>query len=1082
MPSGFNRRDFLKLTGITAGSILLPEVSKSEGFESYPLYKRIGDARTICPFCSAGCGLLIGTDSPGSIASSEGDIDHPVNRGSLDAKPLSLSQFSECQNRLKKVMYRSPGSREWEVKSWPWAIKEIASRIRKTRDDTFITSEGGKTVNRTESLAWIGGASNCSEVCYLSAKLARSLGVVYIENQGRFSGSAIRDGLSTTFGYSAMTAGIMDIKNSDAVLVAGCNPAATCPASISWINKARKNGAKLIVLDPRYTRTAAVSDLHIELRSGTDLVFLGALINYTIANKLYNEEYIRYYTNSLAVINKDFKGPDELDGYFSGFDFHGGYYDIKTWEFETEEKKSDHESVAKKGFIKYASGLDEPHTVFSHLKKHFSRYRPEMVEKICGVPEEKFLEAAKIFCSTGSRDRAGSILCGTGQSQHSTGTQNIRAIAILQLLLGNTGNLGGGIISISGCSNSQGAGDMGLFFNKLPGYMELPSHKEVDFSSYSASYPFNFTGRGEPLFFEALMKAWFGDSAGEYNDFAYDYLPKYSKDCSLMEVFKDMAEEKIKGLICMGQNPAVSNPDTSFTLKALSNLKWLVVMDLFDTETSSFWQSPEMDPKSINTEIFLLPVANAMERSGSLVSTGRLIQWQPAVATAPGEGKEEIWILDSLVKELKSLYGNLPERYEINRSNINKLKDRISGKLLKELEKLENKTFSREILLNILEESGFNKGESFLTLDSSDLIRSEDRPLVNLVWDYGDPPDVELVAREINGYALQNILDEKGELLIKKGDLIDGFYSIIKAENPEDIACGNWLYSGYFAPADDGTGSIMPAVKRRGQSDPWKLAIYPYWGFTWPGNSHILYNRASSRPDGKPWSEKKALVWWDETLKKWDGYDKPDFLFSGLFGNSPDKSGPFVINPDGKGMIFVPSGLNSGPFPEYYEPYCSPIKNVLSSLNKSPVIRNWYGEPLDENIYEKFPIICTTFRFSEHWQSGTVTRNFPWLLEAQPELLVEISKELAMEKGIKQGDSVTVRSNRGEIKAFAHVTGRLKPLSIDGKKIHQIALPWHYGWAGNAGGEVTNKLTSFIGDGTSGVPEYKIFQVDLIPL
>jgi len=839
-----------------------------------------------------------------------------------------------------------------------------------------------------------------------------------------------------------MTNDWLDIKNSNCVLIIGSNAAENHPASFVWINKAREKGAKLVVVDPRFTRSAAAADFYAPLRPGTDIVFLGALINYAIQNKLYQEEYVKAYTNALTLVHPDYKGPADLDGYFSGFDKDKKTYSSTTWQYQTEKVKvkvkgkdasGNEVEVEKEASVpKQAGSLDDPNCAFALLKSHYARYTPEMVERICGTPQEQFLEVAKLFCATGAPDKSGTILYAMGQTQHTVGTQNVRAMAVLQLLLGNIGVPGGGVNALRGESNVQGSTDMALLFNDLPGYLGLPSDAQADLKTYSAKFDATSYWSNGPRFFVSLTKAWFGNAATKDNDYAFQYLPKTSGNYSWIPLFEAMYSGKIQGLICMGQNPAVCGPNARLERAGLGKLKWMVVMDLFETETASFWRAPGVDPKSIQTEVFLLPAADAMEKAGSIVTSGRRIQWRPKVASAPGVAKEDIWIITQFVKALNELYRG-----------------------------------------------------------STD---ARDRPILDLVWDYGDPPDVELVAREINGYALDNVVDATGKVLVEKGKIIPSFATIASAANPDVIACGAWIYSGYFVPADDGEGKSLPAAKRRGQKDPGELGMYPFWGFAWPANRHILYNRASARPDGTPWSENKKLIWWDRDKKQWTGYDVPDFAAT----KAPDAAAnpvgvglaaqagtdPFIMKADGKGWLFAPKGLSEGPLPEHYEPIESPVKNPLSGVQNNPVVKVWAtdkGKGIGDNVstVDKFPIVCTTYRLAEHWQAGAMSRNLPWLAEAQPELFIEISKELAQEKGIRAGEKVVVSSARGQIEAVAVVTIRFKPLMVDGKKIHQIGMPWHFGWQGIATGPVANDLTPHVGDGNTMIPEYKAFLVDV---
>jgi formate dehydrogenase major subunit len=624
-------------------------------------------------------------------------------------------------------------------------------------------------------------------------------------------------------------------------------------------------------------------------------------------------------------------------------------------------------------------------------------------------------------------------------------------MAMLQLLLGNIGIPGGGVNALRGESNVQGSTDMALLYHDLPGYLGCPTDKQPDLATFNGKFDKTSYWSNGPRFVTTLLKAWYGGAATKDNDYAYDYLPKTSGNYSWIALFEAMHASKIKGLICMGQNPAVAGPNARLERKALSNLDWLVVMDLFETETASFWKAPGVNPADIKTEVFMLPAVDAMEKAGSIVTSGRRINWRPAVAKGPGQAKPDIWIIDRLFKAVKAAYAGSTA--------------------------------------------------------------TKDRPILDLVWGYEttkDEPDPELIAREINGYALEDVKDAKGTVLVAKGKLIPGFATIASAANPDAIACGCWIYSGYWADADDGSGILKAAVKRRGQKDPGGLGIFPFWGFQWPANRKILYNRCSARPDGTPWSEKKKLIWWDPNadsgtkdadgnpiLGKWVGYDVPDFAPTKKPDAKANPAGvglaaqagtdPFIMKADGKGWLFAPKGMAEGPLPEHYEPLESPVANPLHPKTQiNPVVKVFNTDANEDQQIgdsvgtpDKFPIVCTTFRLTEHWQTGTMSRTLPWLAEAQPDMFVELSKELAEEKGISNGDQVVVSSARGQIQVVALVTGRWKPLNIDGKRIHQMGMPWHYGWMGLATGAVANDLTPHVGDGNTMIPEYKAFLVDV---
>lgn len=805
-----------------------------------------------------------------------------------------------------------------------------------------------------------------------------------------------------------MTNHWIDLKNSDCIFVIGANPAENHPASMYWVNAAIDKGAKLIVVDPRFTRTAAKAHIYAPIRSGTDIAFLGGMINYILQNELYHKEYVVNFTNAATLISPDFKGPADLDGLFSGYDPTKRTYDRTTWAYQRDAD----------GNIKRDETLQDPNCVFQLLKKHYARYTPDLVSRITGCPKEQFLKVTETFAATGQPGKAGTILYAMGQTQHTVGSQNVRAMAILQLLLGNIGVPGGGVNALRGESNVQGSTDMGVLYHVLPGYVGTPSaaaHKNL--AEYiQKETPKTSYWSNKPKFLISMLKAWWGDAATKDNDFYFDYLPKRAGDHSWISLFEALHAGKIKGMFLMGQNPAVSGPNNRMERKSLGNLDWMVVMELFETETAGFWHAPGVNPKDIKTEVFLLPAADALEKAGSIVTSGRLIQWRPAVSRAPGDAKNDIWIIDRLMKAVKQAYAGSTA--------------------------------------------------------------AKDRGLLDLVWDYGDPPDPERVAMEINGYWAADVVDDKGNIVGKKGDLFTTF-GVLRDDGT--TACGCWIYAGYFATMDDGEGRRLPACKRRGTKDPGGLGTYPYWGWVWPVNRHIIYNRCSADANGKPWSQEKALIWWDENQKKWVGYDVPDFVATRA-PTDPGGKDPFIMLTDGKGWLFGP--LADGPFPEHYEPLESPVKNLLSGTQNNPVIKLWTTDQDKEigdrvGTADKFPIVATTYRVVEHWQAGAMSRTLPWLAEAQPELFVEMSKDLASRKGIQNGDKVIVTSARGQVTAVAIVTDRVQPLEVDGKKVDLVGLPWHFGWAGIATGDVVNDLTPHVGDANTMIPEYKAFLVDI---
>jgi len=829
-----------------------------------------------------------------------------------------------------------------------------------------------------------------------------------------------------------MTNHWVDLKNADVIMINGSNAAENHPASMAWVNKARdERNAKLIVVDPRFTRSAAKADLYAPIRSGTDIAFYGGLMKYVIDNNLYHEEYVVHFTNAASLIAPGFEGPEDLDGLFSGFvdddgDGFGTYADRSTWNYQADAD----------GNILRDETLQDPTCVFQLLKKHYQRYDLDTVSNVTGCPKDLLEEVYALYATTGQPDKTGNIMYAMGQTQHTVGSQNVRCMAMIQLLLGNTGRPGGGVNALRGESNVQGSTDMALLAHIIPAYMTTPTAgKHPDLATYlEVETPKTSYWANKPKFLISLLKAWWGDHATADNDFAYDYMGKVESTANhyWIALFEAMHAGNIKGAWLLGQNPAVGGPNARFEREALAQLDWMVIQEIFQTETVGFWKHPDLNPADIKTEVFVLPAADAMEKEGSIVTSGRLIQWRPQVAAPPGDALADHDILNLVALKLKELYAAEPGPFA--------------------------------------------------------------DPIVHLNWDYGGGPvhpavgelvDITKVAREINGYAVEDVLDAEGKIIVKKGDLLDTFG---KLQADGKTACGNWLYPGYFYPMPDGEGNILPASKRRGQKDPGGLGIYPYWAYSWPVNRRIIYNRCSADSKGNPWPGGKDLIWWDAAQGKWTGYDVPDF--AGTKG--PDQAGfndPFIMKTDGKGWLF--GALNEGPFPTHYEPMESPTTNTLyPNQQNNPAVKVWKtnaGQDVGDSLGtpDKFPIVATTYRVVEHWQAGGMSRWLEWLAEAQPDMFVELSEELAAEKGINNGEKVRISSARGEIEAVAIVTKRFKTFKINGKDVHHVGMPWHFGWGGGgelealAKGATANDLTPHIGDANTMIPEYKAFLVNV---
>jgi len=814
-----------------------------------------------------------------------------------------------------------------------------------------------------------------------------------------------------------MTTNLIDIQNAD-VIMATSNMAENHPVGFQWVMKAKERGAKLIHVDPRFTRTSAAADIHVPIRSGTNIAFFGGLINYAIQNNLYFKDYVVHYTNAPFLIDPAFKTATDGNGLFTGFDPAKGTYDRTSWKYQLDGE----------GNPKRDPTLRDPSSVFQLMKRHYSRYTPHMVERVCGIPKAKFEEAAQLFCSNSGREKTGTITYALNLTQHTNGVENIRALCMLQLLLGNIGRPGGGVTALRGHANVQGATDLELLYHELPGYMAQPLR---DIHPDLTAYMEKETPKGgfwvnKPKFFVSLLKAFYGDAATKDNEFGYQWLPKRaSADAySHQHIFVDMYNGLIKGFLALGQNPAVGGPNAKLARTAMQRLDWLVVKDIFLTETAEVWKAPGTDPKNVKTEVFFMPAAPAAEKDGSLTNTMRLIQWHEKAASPPGDVTSDAEFVCTLAQRLQKLYaGSTKER---------------------------------------------------------------DKGFLAASFKYGDnpkEPDMVEVLKEVNGYATADITDKDGKLTYRKGQPLNTF-----AHMTDDgtTAGGCWIYTGVTVEGPD--GKLVNKANSRKPADE-KDYLGHGWGFAWPANRRILYNRAAADLAGKPWSEKKKLIWWDpeapsnvpDKKGKWVGLDVPDFnAFLAPDAKNGDK--PFIMRTDLVGGFFGP--LNDGPFPEHYEPIESPVKNLLSKQQSNPVAKIWKVPDQKNELAgvgsPDYPYVITTYRLTEHHLSGVMSRYLPMLAELHYSHFTEISHELAAELGLKNGEMVTVSTPRGKIHVRAMVTHRLKPFIIDGKKVHQIGVPWHWGYNGIAElpgskGDITNDLSATVGDPNVYIQETKAF-------
>ena len=805
-----------------------------------------------------------------------------------------------------------------------------------------------------------------------------------------------------------MTNHWVDLKNSDLVIVMGGNAAEAHPCGFKWVIEAKKDRkAKLIVVDPRFTRSASVADFYAPIRAGSDIAFLGGVINYLLSKDKIHHEYVKNYTNAAFLIDEGFKFDD---GLFSGYNAEKRSYGKDTWKYQ----------MGKDGFAVVDPTLQDPNCVFQLMKKHYSRYTPELVSKTTGTPQDAFLKICEMMAETSAPDKTMTICYALGWTEHSVGSQNIRTMALIQLLLGNMGMAGGGINALRGHANVQGITDMCLYSEVLPGYMAAPTDADVDRKTYlekrtpkalrpnQMNFPQNF-----PKWFTSLQKAWYGAAATDKNDYGYDWLPKKDAAYDVLAMFERMHQGKMNGFFCQGFNPLASVANKKKVGDALAKLKFLVIIDPLATDTSEFWKPHgefnEIDPTKVQTEVFRLPANLFAEETASFTNSGRVIQWHWKAADGPGESKGDIEILAALFLKLKAMYakdgGKLPE------------------------------------------------------------------PIMNLTWPYRIPakPSPAELLMEISGKALGDVFDpkDKTKVIVKAGDQVAGFAQL---RDDGSTQCGNWIYSGCWSQAGNLTA-------RRDNSDPSGLGQTLNWGFSWPANRRIIYNRASCDLAGKPWDPKRTVIKWTGTA--WGGNDVPDMRPDA----APDENVmPFIMTPEGVARLFAPA-MADGPFPEHYEPFETPLdKNPFHPNNpkavSNPAARVFKGDMETFGKAKDFPYVATTYRLVEHFHYWTKHSKINAVL--QPDQFVEISEELAKEKGIATGDKIKVRSNRGFIKAVAVVTKRIKTLDVDGKKVHTVGIPIHWGFKGVAKpGFITNTLTPFVGDANCQTPEYKAFLVNI---
>ncbi|CAN5782946.1 formate dehydrogenase [soil metagenome] len=838
-------------------------------------------------------------------------------------------------------------------------------------------------------------------------------------------------GLGITYGRGGATTSLQDLQNSDCILIEGSNMAEAHPVGFRHPMIAKSKGAKLIHVDPRFTRTSAMCDLYAPIRPGTDIAFLGGLINYVIQNEQYFRDYVVHYTNAATLVTEEFEDAD-ASGLFSGWDEESRTYDPSSWRYEGTP--IDYASVggSQGSLIGEDIGgestpdegeprpkdvtLEHERCVFQLLKRHFAKYTPEMVEKVCGTPREAFEKVAEAICENSTPEKTTSFCYAVGWTQHSKGVQIIRTAAMLQLLLGNIGRPGGGIMALRGHATIQGSTDIATLYNILPGYLPMPDvnvdndtwDDYVETQTASTGWWNNF-----PKYITSLFKAWYGEAFDpERGDEVFEHFPRISGDHSFYPTIVDMKDGGVKGCFVFGQNFAVGGPHVQMAQDGLRNLDWLVVLDAYEIETATAWKMEGVNPEECATEVFYIPSALVAEKDGSFTQTQRMLQWHDKAVESPGDARSDAWFVYHLGRRLKELYENSEE--------------------------------------------------------------PRDGLIKAMTWDYPtegerEEPHIESILKEISGYTVAD------------GRPVDGFAEL---EDDGSTACGGWIYSGAYAGGINQTRRRKPLTEQPPAANE--------WGWAWPADRRILYNRASADPEGRPWSERKKYVWWDEEQGKWVGHDVPDFTATKRPDYRPDLDakgddaipgdGPFIVNGDGLGWLFAPVGLADGPLPVHYEPVESPVPNLLyDNVQYDPAVRlldrpdNPYNPPEDP----RYPYVVTTYRLTEHHTSGAMSRWIPWLSELQPELFCEISPELAAEKGVDNTGWVTVSTSRGKIHCKALVSDRIPVYDFEGRKVHTIGLPYHWGPNGLIKGDVVNDLMPVSLEANVAIHEAKAFTANL---
>jgi formate dehydrogenase major subunit len=1011
--------------------------------ESHQLKARLAEAdqvgTSICAYCAVGCAQLVYARN-GKVIHVEGDPRSPINQGTLCPKGAATFDLLNSPLRLNSVLYRAPGSDHWERKPLDWAMDRIARLVKRTRDETFVQKlPNGSAVNHTLGIGSLGGATLDNEENYLIKKLfGGGLGMVAIENQARVCHSASVPSLGATYGRGAATLAQWDLANSDCVVVMGSNMAENHPIAFRFVVKAKQRGATVIHVDPRFTRTSALADIYAPIRTGTDIAFLGGIIHYLLENDLWFKDYAMNFTNISTIIDHRFKDADQLDGLFSGWNEEKHAYQYDSWQYEGEAVPS---SLAEHSVNTAES--------FSEKTKRMEKGPP---------PRDPTLQHPNCVYHIMRRHYARYT---PEMVERVTGCPKEIFVKIAEALARNSGRdrTGAFCYAVAWTHHTTGVqiirtagiiqGLLGNTGRPGGGILALRGHCSIQGST------------DVPTLYNMLPTYLPQPQAYKSHEAFADYLKAETTPTGWWHNFPKYAVSLLKAWY--GEHATRANDwGYEWVPKIVGDHSQLpMTLAMRDGVLRGMFflgQNPVIGGSNSRlierglAKLEWMVVRDITEtetagfwRSGQLVRKGEL---------KPEDIRTEVFLMPgSLAGEKGGTFTNTHRLIQWH--------DKVG----------EAPGDSRSELWFI-----YHLGRRLRTLyaDSTD---AKDLPLQNLTWDYPlsdekGEPDAEAVLKEMNGYT---VADRKQ------------IASFQKLKDDGSTASGAWLYCGIFP--DDSTNK----ARSRKPDGPDGPGTHLEWAFAWPANRRNMYNRASADQEGRPWSERKKLMWWDEARGQWDGYDSLDFEPNKAPDYEPDWSqepqgmdaldgkSAFIMIADGRASLFVPSGLKDGPLPTHYEPVESPVRNQLYGQQDNPVAKKW--EAADNRYHAvgdpKFPYALTTYRLTEHHSGGTPTRSVPVTAELQPEGFAEIPPELARELAIENLDWVVISTARGEIETRALVTERLRPFMIAGRKLYQVGMLWHYGWSGYATGDIANALTAVVGEPNTSIHENKSLTCNL---